>query len=55
MATLPLPPKTQLAVTRRQLAFVEQLGDLGAIEEEEQEALGELLEEKLAQCAAICV
>ena len=41
------PP--QLAVLRRQLAFVEQLGDLGAIEEEEQEALSELLEEKLAQ------
>jgi hypothetical protein len=34
-------------VLRRQLAFVEQLGHLGAIEEEEVEALGEVLEGKL--------
>jgi hypothetical protein len=39
----------QLAVLRRQLAFVEQLGHLGAIEEEEQDALAELLEDKLGQ------
>jgi hypothetical protein len=38
-------------VLRRQLVFVEQLGRMGAIEEEEQEALGELLEEKLQRWA----
>ena len=42
---------SQLAVLRRQLVFVEQLGRMGAIEEEEQEALGELLEEKLQRWA----
>jgi hypothetical protein len=41
--------KKQLAVLRRQLALVEQLGRLGAIDEDEAEALGELLEEKLAR------
>ncbi|KAI8463489.1 MAG: Sodium/hydrogen exchanger family-domain-containing protein [Monoraphidium minutum] len=40
--------RATLAVLRRQLAFVEQMGQLGAVEEEEQEALGALLEEKLA-------
>ncbi|KIZ02437.1 hypothetical protein MNEG_5521 [Monoraphidium neglectum] len=39
--------RATLAVLRRQLAFVEQLGHLGAIEEEEQDALAELLEDKL--------